>query len=459
MASPTQSQQATQVREWFESQLVELVMRKTGLTDEPEESSSPDSSAYLCIEDILQKVPDSVYRFRPDDLDDHAAGRQSFNDLLYDWQCASKDRKRDGGSFPEVRKKKSQNSIPFIKCILRCTCERCRNGLARDLTCKPFDFGDGNEQIFIHQFKHSGKTWAIILGDSGEDCWPPKYWVWGVYKDDEMVTAYNMFIHLQEPDKAAVPAASRKSFGRPSMQSNMILPGGEREETSEERSDTDQRYSERKRGKRPTNITADRSTSKKSRSLASLFSDDESDSAPNHDHSNRSYPPFLPQSQTPLNHIKEPASKRNVGDDDDDAGNDEDEEDSDIPLKSSRALRRHAKPSATNPNIAPIQEQNTPTRKPPIPQQPQLKRTPPTHASFDISTKLSTAYSTARTHILAQKQAGTSRSILFTNPALQELMQELDTAAKTTNEWVFGQMWEVIDDILIGDGLEKLPGR
>lgn len=122
-------------------------LKKTASNEQASLSSRSHPSTYSCIHDLLRRAPDTIFRFRPGDLDSHAEGRYSFNQLVHAWQHASEQRKSDGGSFPDVRKKNSMKSIPFSEVILHCACAKCTNGIARDLKCKPFDFGSGNEQV------------------------------------------------------------------------------------------------------------------------------------------------------------------------------------------------------------------------------------------------------------------------------------------------------------------------
>ena len=109
--------------------------------------SHPDPSACPCVHELLKRAPDSVYRFRPGDKDDNAPDRWSFNELVEQWRQASKEQKRDCGSFPDIRKADSAQVQPFTECLLCCAFERCESREERPLTCKPYKFGDKDEEV------------------------------------------------------------------------------------------------------------------------------------------------------------------------------------------------------------------------------------------------------------------------------------------------------------------------
>lgn len=111
--------------------------------------SSPVGSTPLpavsirCVRDLLSREPDHVYRFDPNNLNAHAPERPSFMELVKDWRRADKQRRDDGGSFPEVRRKRAADH--FIDCTLRCMCDICSEGEAVQLDCKPRRFGSAKD--------------------------------------------------------------------------------------------------------------------------------------------------------------------------------------------------------------------------------------------------------------------------------------------------------------------------
>lgn len=101
--------------------------------------SASDTSNIRCVQFLLKHEPDHVYRFRPNNLAAHVSKRPSFAKLIERWQCASKQRREDGGSFPEVRRRSASNH--FNECILRCMCDTCNEGEAVELFCQPRKLG------------------------------------------------------------------------------------------------------------------------------------------------------------------------------------------------------------------------------------------------------------------------------------------------------------------------------
>lgn len=111
--------------------------------------SSPDGNTTLpatnisCVRGLLTCEPDHVYRFNPNNLNSHAPERPSFMELVEDWQRADKRRRDDGGSFPEVRRRRAADH--FLECTVRCMCDACSEGEAVELDCKPRKFGSAKD--------------------------------------------------------------------------------------------------------------------------------------------------------------------------------------------------------------------------------------------------------------------------------------------------------------------------
>lgn len=117
--------------------------------DPDHELSSPMSSTPLqiapirCVRDLLSREPDRVYRFNPGNHNAHAPERRSFIELVKDWERADKQHRDDGGSFPEVRRKRAADH--FTECTLCCMCDTCSEGEAVELDCKPRRFGSAKD--------------------------------------------------------------------------------------------------------------------------------------------------------------------------------------------------------------------------------------------------------------------------------------------------------------------------
>lgn len=110
-----------------------------GLNHAPNNISKPPFDI-SCVKQLLTHEPDHVYYFRPDDPDARAPERLSFTELMEEWKHADPARKKDHGSFPEVRRRRE--IYRFARCILRCTCNYCNEGDPVDLQCRPHPFGD-----------------------------------------------------------------------------------------------------------------------------------------------------------------------------------------------------------------------------------------------------------------------------------------------------------------------------
>lgn len=106
----------------------------------------PDSSL-KCIEWLLKK-PDNAYRFCPGNHRAFVERRPSFKELVSNWNHAPLSTKKDNGSFPDVRGKKSNDC--FADCILRCQCQACEargEGKAVAIECEPYAFGRAGEVV------------------------------------------------------------------------------------------------------------------------------------------------------------------------------------------------------------------------------------------------------------------------------------------------------------------------
>lgn len=106
-------------------------------------SSSCPSFDVTCVKGLLTNEPDHVYRFQPNNLDAKAPERLSFAELADKWNHSEKDRKRDYGSFPEVRGATAKGR--FTQCTLRCMCDYCNEGEPVELHCRPYPFGETGE--------------------------------------------------------------------------------------------------------------------------------------------------------------------------------------------------------------------------------------------------------------------------------------------------------------------------
>ncbi|KAM0722524.1 hypothetical protein Q7P37_001965 [Cladosporium fusiforme] len=422
MESRTQAQDSPEA-EWLKAQLLETLLREPKLIIDREETINPTSNR--CIKELLANALDTVYHFRLSDHDDHATGRWSFNQLVREWQKASNERKRDGGSFPQIRKvSKYGFSLPFSKCILYCTCADCNAGKAEKVHCHPYDFGTGNDKILIHRFKHRGHTWAVILGDV-DSVFPPQYRLWGALQDDSTETDYDTTINLREarPSEEASARDSSRTGIQSAVESKQEVPEGEHDQTLEEASNKPGGQT----GNPPrTARLSEESASKERRSsnvgngvLPSGLSQPSRLSRP------------VPQSQLPQN-LPQRSTTQPTGacfDDEDD-----DEEPRSTPAKAN--LTPSLRPSSSQ--QAPITQQ----------QQPSPPAAPP---AFDFNA----AYSIVRAHLASQTQAG--RPALFTNKNLKSLIKELHATVGTKDAFFFGQACEMIDEELQRSGLEELP--
>lgn len=138
-------------------QIFELILREAEANPAPTQlissadsnasTSHPDPSFCPCVHELFREAPDSVYRFRQKEKNESAPGRWSFNELVAQWQNASDEKKRDHGSFPDIRKANSVLVNPFVECMLCCACEECESRDEKPLRCRPCKFGDKGEEV------------------------------------------------------------------------------------------------------------------------------------------------------------------------------------------------------------------------------------------------------------------------------------------------------------------------
>lgn len=210
----------------------------------------------------------------------------------------------------------------------------------------------------------------------------------------------------------------------------------------EEDEETSQNKPEQRRKRRPRSRPS--VPQKRNTPFTALPNEDGDYSPPGPNHSNPSRQPFNQSSKSPGSPFHSPEKRRGSpflpGEIPKDENNNEDDDED----------PRISHPAASKPRSASSSNQpNHKTSKNNTPQPPPRSNPTPT----------SKAYTTARTHLFTQKVASDGRPILFTNKALQDLLRELENAAKSDDEWMFGQIWEEIDGCLVKEGVEGLPAR
>lgn len=104
-------------------------------------NQSQEGQPFICAATLRDFNPTEVYCFISGDHNARAFGKQSFNQLIVDWNDAPQHTKDDYSSFPEVRGRGALVREAFKDCIVRCVCNKCNQGSAVHLHCKPYQFG------------------------------------------------------------------------------------------------------------------------------------------------------------------------------------------------------------------------------------------------------------------------------------------------------------------------------
>lgn len=118
----------------------------------------------LCVNEVLEEHHEEVYRFCTHDHDvSMGPGRFSFDELLEHWQQKDPSFKKDGGTYPEVRR--AGTVLQWLECTVLCTCQQCSS---RDtpvaLLCEPYPFGPakGESQDYVSTMRSDPKPFSVL---------------------------------------------------------------------------------------------------------------------------------------------------------------------------------------------------------------------------------------------------------------------------------------------------------
>ncbi|KAM0722535.1 hypothetical protein Q7P37_001976 [Cladosporium fusiforme] len=382
------------------------------------------SGSVLCIR-RLQEEPDIAYRFCTEDHNHFVEKCFSFNEVLQQWNRASKREKRISNNLPEVRVKVREDGKKvyavkhFEDCIVRCRCNECIIGEAQVWECKRYNFGSSHE-ILVHEFTYHDdgsqyKHWARILGTFCGS--PTAYELWGAYKSNSKnITGYNEFFRLEEHVPRDGIAGQSEHSADISIHQGYSTRGIKRLKTSGQHSSVDSS---------PANSEiVVRGPNKSTNSASKSFSTPQADpAAPGHsvldqDTAAQTCQPAMSQAQ--------PATSAQM------RQNPSDE--SDLAAANPLLQADQSRPNKGTPNA---------------------HREPSPTASTALD--LGALYDLAIDHLCMQKEPGSSSSVLVTNEIINGMASDLDYFAKSQRESLFNRMWKQIDKELLKAGLERLP--
>lgn len=111
------------------------------------------------------------------------------------------------------------------------------------------------------------------------------------------------------------------------------------------------------------------------------------------------------------------------------------------------------RPSSKHLTNAPIKD--TERRSSTAPALPSVPITRPGSSEEPTAFDLSVAYRSARAHVFQHKSS--SGLSILANPAVRDALQTLEAMAKGSDDWLFGQAYEMLDGELASAGVDPLP--